>query len=108
VPFRVPLHVQPVPGVVSWDFGPGQSGEFRGLHKFESIPSRGSRFANIKGGRNTVGLASPNAERRFPATQMRDWGPVVLADQQSRDEAGIWIREKLVVYPPVQSRLATV
>jgi len=39
----------------------------------------------------------------IPATNFTDWAPYVLRDQQ-RQSKGLWVREKVTVFPPINAK----
>ena len=80
-------HVQPVPGVVEWDFN-GAQDSMEGLHGDIWIPSHGNSYVSFAGG------TTSKCHKRY-----RDWAPYVLSARQQRTD-GVWSCEIIEVEPP--------
>jgi len=96
-------HVQPVPGVVEWDFN-GAQDSMEGLHGDIWIPSHGNSYVTFAGGTTSSVLAPTPGMRHFEPTVFEDWAPYVLSARQQRTD-GVWSCEIIEVEPPPVSLL---
>ena len=96
-------HVQPVPGVVEWDFN-GARDAMEGLHGDIWIPSHGNSYVTYSGGTTSAVLAPNPGMRHFEPTVFEDWAPFVLSAKQQRME-GVYTAEIIEIEPPPVSLL---
>ena len=99
-PFIIPQYETPVETAVSYDI-PGARGSFPScLHPKIVVPSmRSSSTIVVQGSASDIAGAING--QVFPATNMEEWQPYVLSDQQ-KFENGAWRRTRVTVYPPEQ------
>lgn len=99
-PFIIPQYETPVATSISYDI-PGARGTFpESLHPKIVIPAtRSSSTVVIQGSASDI--AGSIGGQVFPATNMEEWQPYVLSDQQ-KQENGAWRRTRVTVYPPEQ------
>lgn len=91
-------HVQPVPGMIEWDFN-GAEGSMYALHGDIWIKSHGNTYVTFAGGITSADTAPQADMRHFEPTVFEDWAPFILSDKQARVD-GIWVREQIEIEPP--------
>lgn len=96
-------HIQPVPGIVEWDFN-GAQDSMEGLHGDIWIPSHGNSYVTFAGGTTSAILAPNPGTRHFEPTVFEDWAPFVLSAKQVRQD-GIYSCEIIEIEPPPVSIL---
>lgn len=98
-------HMQPVAGVIEWDFN-GASGGMRCLHPDIAVPSHGRVYTVSYDATASAAIQGRNMpERHFPATNFEDWAPFILEDAQVQ-ENGQWYREQVEIFPPPEPELS--
>lgn len=95
------IHPQPIPTEISGHYL-GMSITFpRCLHPLvvldENVPG-----AVVVEGQGTVNVPVTGSLTRqvFPATNFTEWAPFILEDQCQSTDSGLYIRERITIYPP--------
>lgn len=91
-------HIQPVPGVVEWDFN-GAQDTMEGLHGDIWIPSHGNSYVTFSGGTASNVLAPNPGTRHFEPTVFEDWAPYILSARQVQTD-GVFSCEIIEIEPP--------
>lgn len=101
-PAQALLHPQPIPTEVDGSYL-GISVNFpKCLHPRIVLPELvpGAQIVFNAGAVNVSRSGTPR-EQIFPATNFEDWRPFVIEDQV-QPQRGLWLREKVTIYPPLR------
>lgn len=96
------IHPQPIPTEVDGSYL-GISVNFpKCLHPRVVLPELvpGAQLVFNAGAVNVARSGTPR-EQIFPATNFEDWKPFVIEDQV-QPQRGLWLREKITIYPPLR------
>lgn len=104
-PFDIKSEPVPAPNRVYWDTD-GDSGSLPCLHDKITLPVRGDYWAQINGVPSGV-YGGINPYRTFQATEMTDWDTIVVDDNQSQTQSGLWERIRVELDPPLITDLPT-
>lgn len=99
LPFIGLSYPVPVPGNVSWNFGPLGSGSFTALHPDVRIPRPPGKYQVVADA--TPGFTDAPYQRDliFPATRFKTWRPYVFRATPGRVN-GVYTLERATIYPP--------
>lgn len=97
------VHQQPVPTDVDGAYLGVNVNFPRCLHPTVEFPEQDAGLSSVVYG---VGVKTPPLNRNplrmvFPETNFTDWAPFVVSDRQEPTN-GVWLREKVTIYPPQQ------
>ena len=107
-PFKIPAHIQLVTGRIEWVVD-GKTKTLDCLHPEFILPAGDGIFnpIEIQGDTSTLDLTLGN-RRRFPGTPLKDWKPIVIADNQEELPSGHYQRRRTRIFPPKRPKLASI
>jgi hypothetical protein len=106
-PFKIPNHIQLVTGRIEWIVD-GKSKTLDCLHPEFILPAGDAVFnpIEIQGDTSSLDVTLGN-RRRFPATPLKDWKSIVIADDPVELESGHYQRRRTRIFPPKRPKLAS-
>lgn len=101
-PAQALIHPQPIPTEVRGSYLGGSVTFEKCLHPRIVLPELvpGAQIIFGAGAVNIARSGTPR-EQIFPATNFEDWRPFVIEDQV-QPQRGLWLREKVTIYPPLR------